>query len=359
MNRTPGAAEGTSPNSPGWSSGPRPAARAFSRLSQEIGTVLLVLLVIACTLASPDFMTRGNMANLADQLPAYGILAVAQMLAILTGGIDLSLGSMLALGAFFCASQSYHGFLAAIVVPVVVCGLMGMCSGLAIAFTRVPPFIVTLAMLNIVRGVTQQAANIYSGNQTASAVAVDPTSLILQIEKTSVLGLPLTVYIMALVIVVIGYMLRYSRFGRHVYAIGGNEAAALLLGVRVRRVKVLLYALNGALAGLAGIVFASRLASAPPTAGTNYEFIAITAVVVGGTLLSGGVGTMRGTVVGLLVVGILPNIFDLLKVGQDYQQVWRGCVLLGVVLLQLVIVPITHIGGLPLRRQEAPVTPRR
>jgi ribose transport system permease protein len=324
-------------------------------LTQEIGTVLLIALVIACVIASHGFMTRGNMQNLADQLPAYGILAVAQMLAILTGGIDLSLGSMLALGAFFCASQSNHGLVAAIVGPVTVCALMGTCSGLVIAFTTVPPFIVTLAMLYVVRGATQQFANVYSGNQTASAIAVEQDSLVLQIEKTQFLGLPLTVYIMVAVIALAGYMLHYRSFGRHLYALGGNEAAALLLGVRVRRVKVLLYALTGALAGVAGIVFASRLASAPPTAGQGYEFIAITAVVVGGTLLTGGVGKMRGTVIGLLVVGILPNILDLKGVGQDWQQVWRGCVLVGVVLLQLVAVPLTKIGGMPIRRSAPPV----
>ncbi len=318
-------------------------------LSREIGTVLLVVLLIACMVASSGFMTRGNMQNLADQLPAYGILAVAQMLAILTGGIDLSMGSMLALGAFFCASQSNHGLLAAMIVPVIACGALGACSGTVIAFTTVPPFIVTLAMLYIVRGLTQQFANIFSGNENATAIAVEPGNRILQLEKTQLFGLPLTVYVLLAVVLAVAYVLRYTRFGRHVYAIGGNEAAALLLGVRVRRVKVMLYALTGALAGVAGVVFASRLSSAPPTAGQGYEFIAITAVVVGGTLLSGGSGTMRGTVVGLLVVGILPNILDLKGVGQDWQQVWRGCVLVGVVLLQLVAVPLTRIGGLPIR----------
>jgi ribose transport system permease protein len=349
--------EGAAPNPAGPSTsrpGRAPLARALSLLNGNIGTVLLIALVIGCMLASPDFMTRGNMQNLADQLPPYGILAVAQMLAILTGGIDLSLGSMLALGAFFCASQSNHGVLAAILVPIAVCGLMGMCTGLAIAFTTVPPFIVTLAMLYIVRGLTQQFANIYSGNQTASEIPVAPNSLILQIEKTSFLGLPLTVFVLVAVILGAGYMLRYSSFGRHIYAIGGNEAAALLLGVRVRRVKVMLYTLTGALAGVAGIIFSSRLASAPPTAGQGYEFIAITAVVVGGTLLTGGVGTIRGTAVGLLVVAILPNILDLKGVGQDWQQVWRGCVLVGVVMLQLVAVPLTRIGGLPIRRPDPP-----
>ncbi len=354
LNAAPPGAAPASHGPAALSSGSTASARAIALIRQEIAIVLLIILVIACMVASPDFMTRGNMQNLADQLPPYGILAVAQMLAILTGGIDLSLGSMLALGAFFCAAQSSHGVAAAVVVPIVVCALTGMCTGLVIAFTTVPPFIVTLAMLYVIRGVTQQFANIFSGNQTASEIPLAQGSLILQIEKTSILGLPLTVYVLIAVIAVVGYMLRYNRFGRHIYAVGGNEAAAVLLGVRVKRVKVMLYTLTVALAGLAGVIFASRLASAPPTAGQGYEFIAITAVVVGGTLLTGGVGTMRGTAIGLLVVGILPNILDLKGVGQDWQQVWRGCVLVGVVLLQLVAVPLTRIGGLPIRRQSPP-----
>lgn len=332
------------------------SARALSVLTQEISTVLLILLVIACMVLSPDFMTRGNMQNLADQLPAYGILAVGQMLAIITGGIDLSVGSMLAIGAFFCASQSYHGLLAAIVAPIVVCGLIGMVDGLAIAFTRVPPFIITLAMLSIARGISLQAAAIYHGAASsgsgAEAVSVDSTSLVTQIDQKSILGLPLGLYIMVVVFLAVAYVLRYTSFGRHLYALGGNEAAALLLGVRVRRVKVILYTLTGMLSGLAGVVFAARLASAPPTAGQGYELISITAVVVGGALLTGGVGTMRGTAIGLLVVGILPNIFDLLRIGQDWQQVARGSVLLGVVLVQLLVLPMTRIGGIRVRAHE-------
>jgi ribose transport system permease protein len=148
-------------------------------------------------------------------------------------------------------------------------------------------------------------------------------------------------------------VLRYTRFGRHVFAIGGNETAALLLGVRVRRVKLALYTISGALAGLAGILYASRQLSAPPTAAQGYELDAITAVVVGGTLLTGGVGTVRGTIVGVLIIRILPNIFNLLGFDPAWQQVARGAVLLAVVLLQLVVMPTGRIGGVRLRREKA------
>ena len=144
-------------------------------------------------------------------------------------------------------------------------------------------------------------------------------------------------------------MLRYTRFGRHVFAVGGNETAAALLGVRVRQVKLAIYTISGMLAGLAGVLYASRQLSAPPTAAQGYELDAITAVVVGGTLLTGGVGTVRGTIVGLLIISILPNIFNLLGLDPAWQQVARGAVLLGVVMLQLVVLPGSRIGGIKAR----------
>jgi ribose transport system permease protein len=164
------------------------------------------------------------------------------------------------------------------------------------------------------------------------------------------LGLPLGALIAAAIFVTLAYTLRYTRFGRHVFAIGGNETAATLLGVRVRRVKLAIYTISGTMAGLAGVLYASRELSAPPTAAQGYELDAITAVVVGGTLLTGGVGTVRGTIVGLLIISILPNIFNLLGLDPAWQQVARGAVLLAVVLLQLVFVPGGSIGGLRRRK---------
>ncbi|HKO23698.1 MAG TPA: ABC transporter permease, partial [Chloroflexota bacterium] len=172
------------------------------------------------------------------------------------------------------------------------------------------------------------------------------------ISEGSVFGAPSGALIALVVFVLLAYVLRYTRFGRHVFAIGGNESAALLLGVLVRHVKLALYTISGALAGLAGILYASRELSAPPTAAQGYELDAITAVVVGGTLLTGGVGTVRGTIVGVLIIRILPNIFNLLGFDPAWQQVARGAVLLAVVLLQLVVMPTGRIGGVRLRRER-------
>ena len=314
-------------------------ARTFSALQREIASILLVILVIACTSLSSNFLTLTNLRNLADQIPVFGILAAGQMLVILTGGIDLSVGSVLALCAFTAAALSFFGVVPAVVGSLLVGAFVGFVNGVGAAFTRVPPFIVTLAMLSIVRGCALEAAAIYHGasftGSGASPVSANSKNGFSTIAEGNVLGLPAGFWIGVVVFAVLAYVLRYTRFGRHVYAVGGNANAALLLGVDVRRVKVVVYALSGTLAGLAGAIYASRELSAPPTAAVGYELDAITAVVVGGTLLTGGVGTVRGTIVGLLVVRILPNIFNLLGLDPAWQQVARGGILLAVVLLQL------------------------
>src|SRR5437763_6269355 len=352
--------EAVAPGSAPPPTAPPPAARALSVLQREISTALLVVLVIVCALLSPDFLTRTNLANLADQMPVFGILAAGQMLVILSGGIDLSVGSVLALGAFFAAATSFYGVLPAIVVPVVATALIGLVNGLGVVFTRVPPFIVTLAMLSVARGIALQAAAIYHGASVtgsgAAPVSANRSGGFPLISEGSVFGLPLGAIIALAVFVALAYVLRYTRFGRHVFAVGGNETAATLLGVRVRRVKLAIYSISGAMAGLAGVLYASRELSAPPTAAQGYELDAITAVVVGGTLLTGGVGTVRGTLVGVLIIRILPNIFNLLGFDPAWQQVARGAVLLAVVLLQLVVMPTGRIGGVRLRREKAQLT---
>ena len=315
------------------------ATRVFRFLLRENALVLLVVLVALCALLSHNFLSPGNLANLADQMPIFAILAAGQLLVILTGGIDLSVGSVLALCAFFAAALSFRGLVPSIVVPVLVGGFIGSLNGLGAAFTRVPPFIITLAMLSIARGLALQAAAMYHGGSItgsgAAPVSASPDYGFPLVSSGTVFGLPIAALIAVAVFALIAYVLRYEPFGRHVYAVGGNEAAALLLGVNVKRVKIMVYAISGMLAGLAGVLYASREQSAPPTAAGGYELDAITAVVVGGALLTGGVGTVRGTVIGLLIVRILPNIFNLLALDPAWQQVARGGVLLAVVLLQI------------------------
>ena len=322
---------------------PSTRARMISTAQREVSTILLVLLVIVCGTLSPNFFSPDNLLNLADQMPVFAILAAGQMLVILTGGIDLSVGSVLALGAFFAAAMSHYGLAPAIVVPLIVTTAIGAINGCGAAFTRVPPFIITLAMLSIARGAALEAAALYhgaaGGTGGASPVSADRTGGFPLLAEGRVLGFPSAFVVAVVVLGALAYVLRSTRFGRHVYAVGGNATAALLLGVRVPIVKLGVYAASGFLAGLAGILYASRELSAPPTGAQGYELDAITAVVVGGTLLTGGVGSVRGTVVGLLIVRILPNIFNLLALDPAWQQVARGGVLIAVVLVQLAFAP--------------------
>lgn len=333
------------------------AARALSAVQREVATALLLVEVVACALLSPQFLTGRNLLGIADDASIYGLIAAGQMLVILSGGIDLSVGSFIAVGAFFAAVMSHTNVVLAILVPLAVTGLLGLVNGLGAAYTRVPPFIITLAMLSVARGLFEQSAAIYQGASSAgagaSAVSAQNTGLFPAISQGTPFGsrfpLQFDTVIALLVFAGLAYALRYSRFGRHVFAIGGNEAAAALLGVRVRRVKLAIYTISGMLAGLGGVLLASRLTSAPAIAGQGYELDAITAVVVGGTLLTGGVGTVRGTLVGLLIVRILPDIFNLRGLDVAWQQVATGAVLLAVVLLQLLLVADGRVGGLRLR----------
>lgn len=330
-----------------------------STLQQEGAIIALLLLVIICTILSPNFLTHRNLYDLADQIPIFAMLAAGQMLVIVSGGIDLSVGSMVVVGAFFAATQSFDGTARSIVVALVATGALGMVNGLTIAFTRVPPFIVTLGMLSVARGVALEASSIYHG-QSVAAGGAEPVASIqhgsfIFLSQGTLLGVPFPAYLGAAVFLLLGFTLRFTRFGRHVYALGGNESASELLGVRVARVKIMIYTISGLLAGFAGVLLASRLSSAPPTEGLGWELDSITAVVIGGTLLTGGVGTVRGTLAGLLFINILPNIFNLTGVDPSWQLVVRGAVLLAVVILQIRLVPGTRMGGLSLR--TAPTGP--
>ncbi len=332
--------DGTNATQPGGALAPVRGRTSVARfILNENALTLLVVLIIACGLLSHNFLSPQNLANLADQMPIFAILAAGQLIVILTGGIDLSVGSVLALCAFFAAALSHNGLLPALIVPVLVGGGVGLINGFGAAYTRVPPFIITLAMLSIARGFALQAAAWYNGGSITGAGA-SPVSASRDfgfplVSSGSIFGLPIAALIAVAVFAGVAYVLRYEPFGRHVYAVGGNEPAALLLGVNVKRVKLAVYAISGMLAGLAGVLYASREGSAPPTAAGGYELDAITAVVVGGALLTGGVGTVRGTVIGLLIVRILPNIFNLLGLDPAWQQVARGGVLIAVVLIQL------------------------
>ncbi|WP_028448555.1 MULTISPECIES: ABC transporter permease [Chitinibacter] len=297
---------------------------------QKLGP-FLALLVLAAGLAitSPDFLTLGNLLNVFRQVSINALIAFGMTLVILLGGIDLSVGSILALSSVLTALMISHG-----IDPVAATGLgvlagagMGMVNGLVISKGKVAPFIATLGTMTILRGL----ALVFSEGRPITGLDSDFFAML---GGGYVAGLiPVPVVIMVVMFGVFWFVLKRTVFGRHVYAVGGNEEAAGLSGIKTGQIKVWVYTLSGAMAATAGMILTSRLNSAQPTAGTGYELDAIAAVVLGGTSLTGGRGWIFGTLVGALLIGILNNGLNLLGVSSFYQQVIKGVVILLAVLL--------------------------
>ncbi len=297
------------------------------RLLGRFGLVIaLAVLCVALSAARPSFLTLGNLVNLIRQISINGILAVGVTFVLLTGGVDLSLGSLVALTGVAAALFAHPGeypVIAPVVAGVAAGALCGAASGAVITVGRVAPFIVTLGMMTAARGL----ALVASGGRPVSNLSPEFTAL----GGGQVLGVPVPVIVLAAVAAAAWVVLARFRMGRHVYAVGGNENAARASGIRVGRVKMFVYTLCGALAGLAGVVLAARITTGQPNAGVGYELDAIAAVVIGGTSLSGGVGGVGGTVLGALLMGVINNGLDLLNVPSYYQQIVKGVIIVGAV----------------------------
>ncbi|MGG3917374.1 ribose ABC transporter permease [Parageobacillus thermoglucosidasius] len=288
------------------------------------------LLCIVLSILSDSFLTVNNWMNVLRQVSINALIAFGMTFVILTGGIDLSVGSVLALSSAITAgimASGTNGF-TAIIIGLLVGFLMGALNGVVITKGRIAPFIATLATMTMFRGLTL----VYTDGRPITGFASDDI-LFQMMGRGYFLGIPVPVVFMIVVYVALYFVLKKTTFGRHTYAIGGNEEASRLSGIRVDRLKIWIYSLTGGLSALAGIILTSRLNSAQPTAGTAYELDAIAAVVLGGTSLSGGRGWIFGTLVGALIIGVLNNGLNLLNVSSFYQQVIKGLVILLAVLL--------------------------
>lgn len=291
----------------------------------------LILFSIIVSFLSPRFLTVPNMLNVFKQTSINAVIAAGMTFVILTGGIDLSVGSILAFSGAICASLIASGMnvFVAIILALAVGGGVGAVSGLIISKGKIQPFIATLAMMTILRGATlvfTDGRPIGLGN-SKGAMAFS------KLGAGQLLGIPIPVYFMIVVFAICYYILTQTRLGRYVYAVGGNEEASRLSGLNTTKLKVWVYTISGILASLSGIIVTSRLFSAQPNAGSGYELDAIAAVVLGGTSLAGGQGSILGTVVGALIIGILNNSLNLLNVSSYYQMIAKGAVILIAVLL--------------------------
>ncbi|AVG17909.1 MULTISPECIES: ABC transporter permease [Chromobacteriaceae] len=297
---------------------------------QRLGPfIALVLVAVGLSVMSPDFLTVNNLLNVMRQVSINALIAFGMTLVILLGGIDLSVGSILALSSVLTATLLQAGVdpMLATLLGILAGAAMGLFNGLVISKGKVAPFIATLATMTILRGLALVFSN-------GSPITGFDSELFSMLGGGYVAGLvPVPVVWMLILFAGFWFLLKKTVFGRHLYATGGNEEAARLSGVKVDRVKLWVYTASGAMSAMAGVVLTSRLNSAQPTAGTGYELDAIAAVVLGGTSLSGGRGWIFGTLIGALLIGVLNNGLNLLGVSSFYQQVIKGAVILLAVLL--------------------------
>jgi ribose transport system permease protein len=299
----------------------------------------LALLVLGLSLMSDRFLTLDNTLNVLRQISINVCLSIGMTVIILSGGIDLSVGSMLALSGAVAAGLMKNGLnleyfgvqlqfttLGGIIVGIVVGTILGLCNGIVITRFKLPPFVATLGMLSIARGLTM----LWTGGFPITSLG-DEFSLL---GTGYFAGIPMPVCIAAVLVGIFTVVTQRTPFGRYIYAIGGNERAAELSGINVARVKTWVYALGGLLSGVAGLIVTSRLDSATPSAGAGYELDSIAAVVIGGTSLSGGRGSICGTVLGCLIIGIFNNGMVLLEVSPFWQQVVKGVVIIAAVAIE-------------------------
>ncbi|MFF0763849.1 ABC transporter permease [Streptomyces sp. NPDC003737] len=314
-------------------------SKRLSALAQQHGAlVTLVIAMITASLAFDTFLTGDNLENMALSSAFLAVVALGMTFVIVTGGIDLSVGSLFALGGVLAAWGSQYGTAVALLLPLAVCGLVGLVNGLLIARSGLAPFIVTLAAMLAARGVLLALTD--EGSRT---YLVDKDSFFVELGQGSLLGIGVPVWITVALFTLGALVLRRTRFGQYVYAVGGNEDAAALMGAPVTRTKVAVYTLSGLCAGLAGALNAAWLASGVTILGTGMELEAISAVVIGGTLLTGGFGFISGSLVGVALLKVIQNVINQIgSLDSAYQQVVSGA------FLALVIVAQTWLG----RRQR-------
>ncbi|GAF27327.1 Ribose import permease protein RbsC [Moorella thermoacetica] len=301
----------------------------LNRVNERYGTLLiLILMIVIITILYPGFFSTANLTNIVRQISIIAIIAFGATFVIITGGIDLSAGSIVGITSVIVASLAHPGMypvIIPIIVGMAVGSLAGVINGVLITKTKIPPFIATLGMMIAARG----AALIYSDGRPIGNF----TRTFEFIGGGDFLGIPVPIIIVAMLLILSHLLLNNTIFGLYTYAIGSNEQAAMISGINVNKYKVLIYIYAGLMSSIAAIVLTSRISSGQPLAGTGFEMDAIAAAVIGGTSLSGGVGTIPGTFMGALIIGILNNALDLLGVSAYWQQVFKGAIIVGAVVL--------------------------
>jgi len=302
-------------------------ANVKANISKYKSLIGLVLLCIVITIVTPNFLSISNITNVFTQVSVNAIIAIGMTFVILTGGIDLSVGSTLAISGAVGASivKLTGNVFLAIIVAAVIGIAVGLINGLLVSKGKLQAFIVTLATMTIFRGATL----VFTDGTPISKL---PEAFV-KIGNGKLGFMPIPVIITIIIAIIAVYALSQTRFGRYLYALGGNEDASRLSGINTDKIKTLVYVVSGFASAIAGVIITSRIGSASPNAGTGFELDAIAAVVIGGTSLAGGEGTITGTLIGALIIGVLNNGLNLMNVSPFYQSIVKGLVILIAVLL--------------------------
>jgi inositol transport system permease protein len=300
-----------------------------SQIMSKYGMLFVLIgMVILMSFLSDSFLVTQNLINIVRQISFIGIVAMGVTMIIITTGIDLSSGSVIALVSVVVASLAHPGE-----YPLIVPILTGLCIGAITGFIngfitakgKIPAFIATLGMMTAARGL----ALLYSGGRPIANM----TDSFLFLGKGTILGIPFPIIVFFLLGIISHLLLSKTKFGKYTYAIGGNEQAAKIAGINVDRYRIMIYSYAGFLSAIAGIMLTARISSGQPSLGNMYELDAIAAAVIGGTSLSGGIGTIPGTIIGALIIGVLNNGLDLLGVSSYWQQILKGAIIVTAVLL--------------------------
>ncbi len=302
--------------------------RFWKSLVTDYGIFFVVIaLFIILTILTDKFLSFSNVMNVLRQISMIAIIAIGAFYTMVGGGIDISLGSMVGFtGIMFAMAVTNWGLpiAVAIIFTIILGGFCGLINGVFVTRVGVPPFIVTLGMMEIARGVTYVITNAYPVQLVDEGVKFIGRGFLFNV-------IPIPVIIMLVIFVIAHFVAQKTKFGRFVYAVGGNDEAAYLSGIKVKRINTITYVISSALAALSGIILASRLASGQPNAGIGWEFEAITGAVIGGVSINGGKGKIFGVLFGAIVIGLLTNGMTLMNVSSFWQKIIKGIVLVGAV----------------------------
>lgn len=300
-----------------------------SELYRKYGIVLImIILFVISAVINRNFLKPQNLLNILKQISVVTIIACGETMLIVSGMIDLSAGFLCTTAACFSAGllAATGNLPAAVLLGILIGSVCGWINGFLVTYFKLQPFIATLAMTNVLQGIVQ----IYTNGQTIGGVEKARW-----LGQGSVLGIPVPVIIMFVMVALIAILMKKTKFGTSIYAIGGSENAAIASGINTGRTKRLIFTLSGALVGLSGVVLMARLMAGMPSVGEGYEFDAITAVVVGGTSFLGGIGTVTGALVGSVIVGLINNILNLLHVSTQYQLIVKGVLIAVAVIIDI------------------------